>query len=112
MRDETRSKPMKEILYRESRVAKVLGEPAKYAVINVLLKSGPMSVTDIVRVVKRSQSTVSHHLAQLKNLEVVRFEAKSVGNYYWIKHPEELRAILVALNRFVKRTLYGVSVEE
>ncbi len=112
MNGRIKSKPMKEILYRESRVAKALGEPAKYAIVHMLLKRGPVLVNDIVKEIKRSQPTVSHHLAQLRNLEIVRYEAKSDGNYYWIKYPEELRAIVIALDHFVRRTIQRVDVEE
>ena len=51
-----REKPMKEILYRESRVAKALGEPSKYAIVSALLKHGPMNVLKLLRrCVVRSQ---------------------------------------------------------
>ena len=102
------TKPMKEILYRESRVAKALGEPAKYAIVNLLFENGPTNVTEIVKAVKRSQSTISHHLAQLKNLEIVRFEIKKDGFYYWLKYPDAVGKILSALKGFVKRSVTGV----
>lgn len=76
-------KPMKEILYRESRVARVLGDPAKYIIINLLLHRGPMNGIEIIKKVHRSKSTVSHHLAALRGLEIVRYEAKSDGVYYF-----------------------------
>lgn len=104
-------KPMKEILYRESRVAKVLGEPSKYAIINLLLRYGPMSVYEIVKKVRRSQPTVSHHLSKLKSLEIVRYEAKTDGVYYWIKYPQELKTILRSLKMFIKRTQKGLEYE-
>ncbi|MEO0185211.1 MAG: metalloregulator ArsR/SmtB family transcription factor [candidate division WOR-3 bacterium] len=105
-------KPMKEIHYRESRVAKGLGDPAKYAITKLLLDTGPLSVNEIAKSVRRSQPTVSHHLAQLKNLEIVRYEARSSGSFYWIKYPEEIRRIIKSLNIFVNRTLQGVNIEE
>ncbi len=105
------TKPMKEIFYRESRVAKALGDPAKYSIVKILIKNGPMTVNELVKWIKRSQPTVSHHLAQLRHLEIVRYETKSDGIYYWIKYPDELHKILQALNNFVKRTLQGVEYE-
>jgi len=104
-------KPMKEILYRESRVARALGEPSKYAIIDLLLKHGPLNVNEIVKKVRRSQSTVSHHLSKLKSLEIVRYEAKADGVYYWIKYPQELRTILRSLKIFIKRTQKGLEHE-
>jgi DNA-binding transcriptional ArsR family regulator len=107
-----REKPMKEILYRESRVAKALGEPSKYAIVQLLLKHAPLNVSEIVKNLKRSQSTISHHLAALRSLEIVRFETKADGVYYWIKYPQELRTILNALEVFIKRTQRGIEHEE
>jgi DNA-binding transcriptional ArsR family regulator len=108
---EFHSKPMKEIVYRESRIAKVIGEPAKYAIINLLLRHGAMSVGEIARAIHRAESTISHHLAMLKGLEIVRYEVKTSGVYYWIKYPKELRLIVKSLKIFVKRTLEGIEDE-
>lgn len=106
-----REKPMKEIVYRESRVARVLGDPAKYAITNLLLRRGPLNGIEIAKRVRRSKSTISHHLNKLRGLEIVRYEVKNDGVYYWIKYPEELRAILNALKVFVKRTRRGLACE-
>ncbi|UCG92377.1 MAG: winged helix-turn-helix transcriptional regulator [candidate division WOR-3 bacterium] len=111
MNREVHDKPMKEILYRESRVAKALGDPAKYTIIDLLLRHGPINVIEIAKNVHRSKSTVSHHLSKLKSLELVRYEAKIDGVYYWIKYPKELRAIVKSLKMFIKRTQRGLTHE-
>jgi DNA-binding transcriptional ArsR family regulator len=99
-----REKPMKEIVYRESRIARVLGEPAKYAITNLLLRHGPLNGMEIAKRVRRSRSTVSHHLNALRSLDIVRYEVRNDGVYYWIKYPKELRVIINSLKAFVKRT--------
>jgi DNA-binding transcriptional ArsR family regulator len=104
-------KPMKEILYRESRVARVLGDPAKYMIVEYLLRHGPLSVEEIVKRVRRSKSTVSHHLSVLRGIEIVRYEARSNGVYYWIKYPKEIKAIRTSLKTFVERVQKGLSSE-
>ncbi|HEC79381.1 MAG TPA: ArsR family transcriptional regulator [candidate division WOR-3 bacterium] len=104
MRKIERKKPMKEIMYRESRIAQVLGEPSKYLIVNLIFQEGPLSVSEIAKKVNRTQPTVSHHLAKLRSLEIVRYEAKNDGFYYWIKYPKELKMILTALNVFVQRS--------
>ncbi len=106
MKVRPKSKPMKEILYRESRIARTLGDPAKYAIIELLVKKGPKTVTEIARVVHRADSTVSHHLARLRNLELVRYEVKKNCAYYWIKYRKEVKLILKSLKMFVRRTKY------
>ena len=104
-------KPMKEALYRESRVAKVLGEPARYMITYMLLKHGPLQVSEIVKRVRRSQPTVSHHLAVLRGLEIARYETKPEGIYYWIKYPQQVRKILESLREFIQRTQKGLGEE-
>lgn len=111
MRSVVQTKPMKEILYRETRVARALGEPSKYKIINVLLRHGPMSVHELTQKVQRSQPTVSHHLAALKKLEVVRYETKLDCVYYWIKYPHELCGVLRSLKTFIQKTQEGLDSE-
>lgn len=105
----TKTKPMKEMSYRESRTARALGDPAKYAIVEILLKQGATNVNDIARLVHRSQPTVSYHLTRLKSLELVRFETRGGCVLYWIKYPEELKAIFQALSAFVKRAQHGLT---
>jgi len=106
-----KSKPMREILYRETRIAKALGDPAKYSIVDLLLRLGPMNVSQIVKKVSRSQPTVSNHLSKLKSLDIVRFETKPDGIYYWLKYEKEMRALKMALSDFVNRSLEGVHYE-
>lgn len=42
-----KKRPMLELLYRESRIARVLGEPPKMAIVNLLLRKGPLTLTEI-----------------------------------------------------------------
>jgi DNA-binding transcriptional ArsR family regulator len=106
-----REKPMREIIYRESRVAKALGEPSKYTIVNAILSRVSLNVTEIAKIVKRTQPTVSYHLAQLRSLDLVRYEVKPDGVYYWIKYPKELKRIIVALRLFIKRSHRGYEHE-
>lgn len=102
---------MKEALYRESRIAKALGEPARYLIANLLLKQGPLNVSEIAKKIHRSQPTVSHHLSVLRGLEIVRYETKPDGIDYWIKYPGEVRSIVASLRIFIERTQKGLEDE-
>ena len=104
-------KPMKEVLYRQSRIARALGEPARYLIATLLLKRGPLQVSEIVKCMRRSQPTVSHHLSVLRSLEIVRYETKPEGIYYWIKYPKEVHQILESMQEFVRRTQKGLDDE-
>ncbi len=104
-------KPMREVLYRESRIAKALGEPARYLITILLLKHGPLRVSEIAKRLRRSQPTVSHHLSVLRGLEIVRYETKPEGVYYWIKYPKVVRPIMESLRVFVHRVQKGLEDE-
>ncbi len=104
-------RPMKEILYRESRVARALGEPAKFAIISLLLKQGTLTLSEIAKLIHRSKTTTCYHLSKLKSLEIVRYETKEEGVNYWIKYENELRDIMKSLTEFVNRSLKGIHSE-
>lgn len=105
------NKPMKEALYRESRIAKAIGEPGRYLIVHLLLEHGPLRVSEIAKRVRRSQPTVSHHLSVLRGLEIVRYETKPNGINYWIKYPREARKLVTSLREFVRRTQLGLEDE-
>ncbi len=104
-------RPMKEILYRESRVARALGEPAKFAIISLLLKQGTLTLSEIARFIHRSKTTTCYHLSKLKNLEIVRYETSDDGVNYWIKYENELKDLMKSLTKFVNRSLKGIHSE-
>ncbi len=104
-------RPMKEILYRESRVARALGEPAKFAIISLLLKQGTLTLSEIAKSIHRSKTTTCYHLSKLKSLEIVRYETKDDGVNYWIKYENELKGIIESLTEFVNRSLKGIHSE-
>ncbi|MEO0106569.1 MAG: winged helix-turn-helix domain-containing protein [candidate division WOR-3 bacterium] len=103
-----RKRPMLEVLYRESRVAKALGEPPKMAIVNLLLRRGPLTLSEIANSIHRSKTTTCYHLSKLKGLEIVRYETKENGVHYWIKYEREIREILNTLSKFVNRSLKGI----
>jgi DNA-binding transcriptional ArsR family regulator len=107
----SRCKPMKAARYRESRIAKALGEPARYLITHLLLKRGLLQVSEIVKRLRRSQSTVSHHLSVLKGLEIVRYETRPEGIYYWVKYPKEVRQVMESMSVFVRRIQKGLEDE-
>jgi hypothetical protein len=54
---------------------------------------------------------VSNVLGALRLADVVRYDSDGKRNYYWLKHPAEIRQVLAALSRFVKAgsTVAGLS---
>jgi len=108
MANKLKEKPMKEILYRESRLAKALGDPAKYAIVDFLIKNESANVSSIARAIHRHIATTSYHLAQLRKLEIVRYEVHQDGVYYGLKYPKEIKAVTKVLSTFVMRTLQRI----
>ena len=104
-------RPMKMIQHCESRVARALGEPAKFAIISLLLKQGTLTLSEIAKLIHRSKTTTCYHLSKLKSLEIVRYETKEDGVNYWIKYENELKDIMKSLTKFVNRSLKGIHSE-
>ncbi len=93
---------MRESQYRESRICRVLGNPVVYAIILLLEEQGPMSPSDIAKSVRRRLQTVSGHLATLRGVDLVRYDRKGGKTRYWIKHTQETKRLLVALQAVVR----------
>ena len=111
MKEINKLRPMLELLYRSCRVASAFGKPAKLAIIDLLIKRGPLTLYEISEAIHRSKPTTCQHLSKLKNLDIVRFETKTKGTKYWIKYPEEVKIILDSIEAFVKRVIIGVNAK-
>src|SRR5690625_3003810 len=56
-----------------SRIFKAMGDPSRLRIIYALSKS-PLCVCDIATVLDMTQSSISHHLRVLRNLNLVKFK--------------------------------------
>ena len=63
---------------------RVANDPTRQKILDLLRQHKELSVNELVKKIKLSQSTVSHHLATLKNANVV--ESRQIGTivYYRI----------------------------
>ncbi|MFS8650473.1 MAG: metalloregulator ArsR/SmtB family transcription factor [Caldibacillus sp.] len=68
-------------LYTVSQTFKALGDPTRIRIL-YLLAQRECSVTEIAETLNLKQSTVSHHLAVLKNLRLVKFRREGTTIYY------------------------------
>lgn len=93
---------MEKWTYRQSRVCRVLGNPAAIAVVSLLAEHQEMNPSDIARAVGRSVSRTSNVLAALRLAEIVRYETDGKRARYRLKHPREVRRMLDGLAGFVK----------
>ena len=67
-----------------AKYAKVLGHPARVAIIKLLLKKDHCICGDIVDELPLSQSTVSQHLKELKEAGLIKGEISGVKTCYCI----------------------------
>lgn len=64
-----------------------LGDPARLAILQ-RLTAGPARVVDLVAGLGLAQSTVSKHLACLRDCRLVEFRAEGRQSYYSLTRPE------------------------
>ncbi len=95
---------MQERAYRQSRLCRVLGNPLAYPIVSLLAHNKDMTPSQIARGVGRSVSRVSHILAALRMIEVVRYETNWKQASYRLKYPRQMRQIIAALENFIDST--------
>ncbi len=60
---------------------RALGDPTRLRILRLLIEV-PLNVSELVSVVGVAQSSVSHHLAKLKGLDLIREERQAGYTYY------------------------------
>lgn len=94
---------MDEFRYRESRLCRILGNPA-YNLVLLLLRSGPPSPSELAVRLGRTIYAVSHTLGKLRMAELVRFDRPGRGARYRIKYLRQTAALVKALGSFERKT--------
>jgi DNA-binding transcriptional ArsR family regulator len=80
-------------------IAKVIGHPARVAIIEFLLKNNTCICNDLVEVLPLSQSTISQHLKELKQVGIIKGEIEGPKMNYCIDEQmwEEARDLMINL---------------
>ncbi len=78
-----------------ARYAKALAHPARVAIVKILLKRNACICGDIVEELPLSQSTISQHLKELKEVGLIKGEIEGVKTCYCIDEAEWNKAKLV-----------------
>ena len=81
-----------------AEMAKVLGHPARIAIIQHLLKSNSCINSDLVNELGLAQATISQHLKELKSLGVIKGTIEGSSMNYCI-HPKKWAQIKLNLNQ-------------
>ena len=92
---------MEEKRYRESRLCRLLGNPVIYQLVLLLDAGGPQTPSKLAKGLGRQISTVSIHLAKLRNADVVRYDTSGKETRYWLKHKGEMKRLVKMLGEVV-----------
>jgi len=78
---------------------KALAEPARVKIVSYLFSSaaGEESSGDLAAILQLSESTVSHHLGQLRKAGLVASERRGMSVYHRVR-PDALQALCTALD--------------
>ncbi|MED0987758.1 metalloregulator ArsR/SmtB family transcription factor [Bacillus paramycoides] len=78
----------KEYMNFEEKVEllKIMGHPVRLKIINELYKHKVLNVTQIIRILKLPQSTVSQNLCKMRG-KIVKGDRKGLEIYYSIHNP-------------------------
>ncbi len=83
-----------------AKIAKVLGHPARIAILQSIIKSQSCICGDLVTEIGLAQPTVSQHLKELKNLGIIKGTISGTSVCYCINH-ENWNEIKAILNNFL-----------
>lgn len=84
-----------------ARIAKALSAPAKIAILRTLAKRNTCICGEIVQVTPLSQSTVSQHLKELKELDLIQGHIEGAKSCYCINQ-EGFSDFAEILTSFIK----------
>ena len=85
-----------------AKYAKALAHPARIAIIQLLLKRQACICGDIVDELPISQSTVSQHLKELKEVRLIKGEIEGTSVCYCLDEKEWLKASSLMIEMFNK----------
>lgn len=79
--------PEDEELQRRSEYFKAISDPTRLKIL-YLLQDGELCVCEIINVLEKPQSTISHHLNVLKNARFIEGRKEGVWIHYKLLNPE------------------------
>ena len=77
-----------QVLDKSAEILRVIAHPIRLAIIELLLKKGELSVTDIYQKLDIEQSVISYHLKNLRMVYVVVSKRKGTKIFYSIKNQD------------------------
>ncbi len=77
-----------EILQEKAAILKVLSNPVRLCIVRELLERGECNVSMMQHCLELSQSTVSQHLAKLRDVGIIKGKRRSNEVYYQVINTE------------------------
>lgn len=74
-------------LYNVTELLKALSDPTRLQIL-YLLRSSDLCVCEMMSLLEKPQSTLSHHLSILKNARLIKPRKEGVWIYYTLSKPE------------------------
>ena len=100
----TKSQIFSEEQNQLAKVAKVLGHPARIAILNHIINSNSCICNDLVDEIGLAQATISQHLKELKSIGIVSgtIEGKSIcyciNNTRWVEIQQKITQFFNSFN--------------
>jgi DNA-binding transcriptional ArsR family regulator len=69
-------------LERSAEILRVLAHPFRLQIVHQLLEKNALNVTELQKILKLPQSTVSQHLHKMRNHKVLSHERKGTEVFY------------------------------
>ncbi len=102
----TKSEIFTEEQNKIAAIAKVLGHPARIAILEFLIKLKSCVCGDLVKDIGLAQPTISQHLKELKNVGVIKGKIEGTSVCYCI-HEENWEDIKSLLGKFLNKKSTG-----
>jgi DNA-binding transcriptional ArsR family regulator len=83
-------------------IAKALGHPARIAILEYMLKVNTCICTDIVKEIPLAQPTISQHLKELKNAQIIKGNIEGNSICYCIQ-PDSLQKLYLFLGNVLQQ---------
>lgn len=84
-----------ELLYRKAALLKALSNPVRLCIVRELIRRGVCNVSSMQHCLQLSQSTVSQHLARLRDLGIIRGERRGLEVFYEVVDQDVMALIEV-----------------
>ncbi len=96
----------KRIFELHAEICKTLANPLRLEIINAL-RDGEKNVSELVGIVKVSQSNISQHLTIMRQKNIVKTRRAGKNIYYRLTYPEMIKACEIIKNILQKQLTGG-----